>query len=126
MAMAVTVGGHLISQMNICHRNHGHARDSRWCSTITALGLYPVADLRLLGGRFVLQVMFHTLDGYLYVFRQESVQYQPSGEGGTRSPRATPHYLQNPKWPPGGPKMADGVWKGVFLLRFLGVLSNFR
>ena len=20
--------------------------------------------------------------------------------------------LQNPKWPPGGPKMADGVWKG--------------
>ena len=23
------------------------------------------------------------------------------------------HRLQNPKWPPGGPKMADGVWKGV-------------
>ena len=22
--------------------------------------------------------------------------------------------LQNPKWPPGGPKMADGVWKGVY------------
>merc|ERR1711923_62259 len=21
---------------------------------------------------------------------------------------------QNPKWPPGGPKMADGVWKGVY------------
>ena len=21
--------------------------------------------------------------------------------------------LKNPKWPPGGPKMADGVWKGV-------------
>ena len=21
--------------------------------------------------------------------------------------------LQNPKWPPGGPKMAEGVWKGV-------------
>ena len=23
--------------------------------------------------------------------------------------------LQNPKWPPGGPEMADGVWKGVYL-----------
>ena len=27
---------------------------------------------------------------------------------------ATPHCLQNPKWPPVGPKMADGVWKGVY------------
>ena len=42
------------------------------------------------------------------------LQYQPSGEGGARSPPATPHRLQNPKWPPGGPKMADGVWKGVY------------
>ena len=42
------------------------------------------------------------------------VEYQPSGEGGARSPPATPHRLQNPKWPPGGPKMADGVWKGVY------------
>ena len=24
------------------------------------------------------------------------------------------HRLQNPKWPPGGSKMADGVWKGVY------------
>ena len=38
-------------------------------------------------------------------------KYQPSGAGGTRSPPATPHRLQNPKWPPGGPEMADGVWK---------------
>ena len=29
-----------------------------------------------------------------------------------------PHRLQNPKWPPGGPKMADGDWKGVYLLVF--------
>merc|ERR1712208_88391 len=36
-----------------------------------------------------------------------------SGAGGTRSPPATPHRLQNPKWPPVAPKMADGVWKGV-------------
>ena len=38
-------------------------------------------------------------------------KYQPNGERGTRPPPATPHRLQNPKWPPGGPKMADGVWK---------------
>ena len=37
-------------------------------------------------------------------------EYQPSGKGGTRSPPATPHHLQNPKWPVGGPKMADGVY----------------
>ena len=29
------------------------------------------------------------------------------------APPATPHRLQNPKWPPGGRKMADGVWKRV-------------
>ena len=43
-----------------------------------------------------------------------SRQYQPSGEGGTRSPPATPQSLQIPKWPTGGPKMADGVWKGAY------------
>ena len=32
------------------------------------------------------------------------LKYQPSGDGGTRSPPATPV----------GPKMADGVWKGVY------------
>ena len=41
-----------------------------------------------------------------------------SGEGGTRSPPAMPHRLQNPKWPPGGPKMAKGAWKGVYPLVF--------
>ena len=30
------------------------------------------------------------------------------------TPPATPHCLQNPKFPPGGPKMAEGVWKGVY------------
>ena len=49
-------------------------------------------------------------------------RYQPSGAKGTRSPPAMPHRLQNPrwgsilqnqKWPPGAPKMADGVCKGV-------------
>ena len=45
-------------------------------------------------------------------------EYQPSGEGGTRSPPATPHRLQNRKCPPGGPKMANRVWKGVYLSVF--------
>ena len=27
---------------------------------------------------------------------------------------ALAHHLQNPKWPPGGPKMADRVWIGVY------------
>ena len=39
-------------------------------------------------------------------------EYQPSSTGDTRSPPATPHRLQNQKWPPGGPKMAAWVWKG--------------
>ena len=41
-------------------------------------------------------------------------EYQPSGAGGTRSLPATPHCLKNPKWPLGGPEMADGDWKGVY------------
>ena len=43
-----------------------------------------------------------------------NLRYQPSGEEGTCSLPAMPHRLQNPKWPPGGPKMAEGVWKGVY------------
>ena len=40
-------------------------------------------------------------------------KYQPSGEGGTRSPPATPHRLLNPKWPmrsgdPSTPSMRKG------------------
>ena len=45
-------------------------------------------------------------------------KYQPSGEGGTRSPPATLHRLKNPKWPPGGPKWPTGSGKvtdfGIF------------
>ena len=41
-------------------------------------------------------------------------EYQPSATGGTRSLTATPHRLQNPKWPLGGPKMANRVCKGVY------------
>ena len=41
--------------------------------------------------------------------------WTPSGARGTRSSPATPHHLQNPKWPPEGPKMANRVWKGLQL-----------
>ena len=41
-------------------------------------------------------------------------EYQPSGEGGTRSPHAMTHLLQNPKWLPKSPNMANGVSKGVY------------
>ena len=47
-------------------------------------------------------------------YTKNEVEYQPSREGGARSPLVTLHSLQNPKRPPGGPKMADGVWKGVY------------
>ena len=46
--------------------------------------------------------------GTLKYFEIE-IKYQPSGAGGTRSPPATAHRLQNPKWPLGSPEMADGV-----------------
>ena len=45
-------------------------------------------------------------------------KYQPSGKGGTCSPPAAPHCLQNPKWPTGSGKVSTS--------RFLGILSNFR
>ena len=37
-------------------------------------------------------------------------KYQPS----PRSPTATLHSMHNPKWPLGGPKIIDGVLKGVY------------
>ena len=49
------------------------------------------------------------------LFMSLILKYQPSGAaGGTPSLPVTPHHLQNPKWLPVGPKMADGVWKGVY------------
>ena len=35
--------------------------------------------------------------------------YQPSGFKGTRSPSATPHLRQYPKWPQVASKLDDGV-----------------
>ena len=46
--------------------------------------------------------------------RKIILEYPPSVAGGTHSPPATPQRLQNPKWPPGGPKMAEGVWTAVY------------
>ena len=41
-------------------------------------------------------------------------KYHPRGAGGTHSPPAMPHQLQNPKELQGGPKMADGVRKRLY------------
>jgi len=48
-----------------------------------------------------------------------SYEYDPGGARGTRSPPATPHCLQNPKWVPGGPKWLRVFGKG-FNHRLLG------
>ena len=36
---------------------------------------------------------------------------QPSGARCTRPSLTMPHSLRNPKWPLGGPEMANRVWK---------------
>jgi len=46
-------------------------------------------------------------------FISSEMKYQPSSAEGTPSEPAMLHRLQNPKWPLGGSKMADRVWKGV-------------
>ena len=68
---------------------------------------FPNVDIAIIGKEGQGQTSFRVS---LRLKLNNSAEYQPSGEGGTRSPPATPHRLQNPKWPPGGPKMADGVW----------------
>ena len=45
---------------------------------------------------------------------QTPIQILSSYTGGTPLPPAAPHHLQNQKWQLGGPKMADGVWKGLY------------
>ena len=42
------------------------------------------------------------------VLKSQLAKYQPSGEGGTRSPPAKSKLAAR------GPKMVDGVWKGVY------------
>ena len=59
-------------------------------------------------------------------------EYQPSNAGGTHSPPATPHPLEqrtqhcqlNPKWPQGAPKYPMGSGKGL-LLGFWVLQSTF-
>ena len=48
-------------------------------------------------------------DRYVVAFFEERIYNTSLAAKG-----APAHHLQNPKWPPGGPKIADGVWKGVF------------
>ena len=125
--------------------------------------LWKKFRFKMISDKIVLSCIFFTKNSYF-------LQYQPSGDGGTRSPPATPHSLQhhhrllnskwptgsgnkstlcywtpwttftdyvcwfnhsfyenlkNPKWPPGGFKMADGVWKGG-TPKFLWAPINFR
>ena len=44
---------------------------------------------------------------------KELTKYQPSSEGGTRSPPAMLNHLKNPKWPLGGPKLATPMLLGT-------------
>ena len=46
-----------------------------------------------------------------------SIKNQPSGNGGTRSPPATPHHVIHQKWPPEGPKMAGRLFGAPFNFR---------
>ena len=71
------------------------------------------------GGRYLIN--FLTFPEYK---RQNFLQYQPSGAGGTRSPPATPHRLQIQNDRQGAPKWRTGSGK-VSTPRFLGILSNF-
>ena len=68
------------------------------------------------------EILFIVFVAFIDIY---NLEYKPSSAGGTRSPPATPHRLQNPKWLPVSPKMADGFGK-VVTPRFLGILSNFR
>ena len=56
----------------------------------------------------------------LYIIHHNSAKVTIS----TRSPPATPHHLQNPKWLPGAPKWPTGSGKGSNP-RFLGAPVNF-
>ena len=62
---------------------------------------------------FILGILKTNGEGVSIFQKSLNYKYQPIGAGGPRSPPAMPHRLQNPKWPPVGPKMAKGVWKGV-------------
>ena len=61
---------------------------------------------------------------FLWNFDERKIKYQPSGEGGTRSPPATPHTLQHhhrlltSKWPTGSGNKSNPC--------LLDPLNNFR
>ena len=62
------------------------------------LSIDKVYKINLVGGHIIIYTCVIVLE------------YQANGAGGTRLPPATP---SNSKWQPDGPKMADGVQKGV-------------
>ena len=46
---------------------------------------------------------------YMILESEANTSLAAEGGGGTRSTPTQPHCLQNPKWPPGSLKMADGL-----------------
>ena len=88
------------------------------CFVVTIYKVVKTFPVFLSGPKVSNNIMFWWLGWYSEPVKQTSqietfYEYQPSGAGGTRSPTATPHRLQNPKWLTGDPKMADVVWKWV-------------
>ena len=75
-----------------------------------------IAKMRNWRFNYRIQMLMHfqgRVRNWQFYYQTRIEKYQSSSERGTRSPPAMPYRLLNPKWPPGGHKMAEGVWKGV-------------
>ena len=57
----------------------------------------------------------HGIKMQLWCHLDENTSLAALGALAPRSLPGTPHCLQNPKWPLGGTKRADGVWKALLL-----------
>ena len=53
-------------------------------------------------------------------YLKKFTKYQPSDTWGNAAPIASPHCLQNQKWPLGTPKMSDRFWKCVNTTKVFG------
>ena len=74
--------------------------------------LFPMKDARL--GKLHFQDSKH----FLYLIIGNCItKYQPSGEGGTRSPLVTPNRLQNSKFQNGCGSMERGLSLGFWALQ---------
>ena len=62
-----------------------------------------------LGSRWTLDTIDQLVKRKDGLARRAIVRYKNTSLA-AKGALATPHRLQNPKWPPGGPKMAEGVY----------------